>query len=47
MARRTGTRLPRRTPEETRDLMLRAAVELIRERAQASGDEVLAAHICG
>lgn len=43
MARRTGTRMPRRTPEETRDLMLRAAVELIRERAQASGDEVLAA----
>lgn len=43
MARRTGTRMPRRTPAETRDLMLRAAVELIRERAQASGDEVLAA----
>jgi hypothetical protein len=43
MARPTGARMPRRTPEETRDLMLRAAVELIRERAQASGDEVLAA----
>ena len=47
MARRTGTRagtrMPRRTPEETRDLMLRAAVDLIRERAWASGDEVLAA----
>ena len=43
MARRTGTRMPRRTPEENRDLMLRAAVDLIRERAQASGDEVLAA----
>jgi AcrR family transcriptional regulator len=43
MARRTGTRMPRRTPQETRELMLRAAVELIRERAQASGDEVLAA----
>ena len=35
--------MPRRTPEENRDLMLRAAVDLIRERAQASGDEVLAA----
>ena len=43
MARRTGTRMPRRTPDETRDLMLRAAVDLIRERAWASGDEVLAA----
>jgi hypothetical protein len=43
MARRTGTRMPRRTPDETRDLMLRAAVDLIRERALASGDEVLAA----
>jgi hypothetical protein len=36
-------RMPRRTPEETRELMLRAAVDLLRERAQASGDEVLAA----
>lgn len=36
-------RMPRRTPAETRDLMLRAAVDLLRERAQASGDEVLAA----
>jgi hypothetical protein len=43
MAHPTGSRMPRRTPEETRELMLRAAVELIRERAQASGDEVLAA----
>jgi AcrR family transcriptional regulator len=37
--------MPRRTPAETRDLMLRAAVELLRERAQASGDEVLAAAV--
>jgi hypothetical protein len=36
-------RMPRRTPLETRDLMLRAAVDIIRELAQASGDEVLAA----
>jgi hypothetical protein len=43
MARRPRTRMPRRSPKETRELMLRAAVELIRERAQASGDEVLAA----
>ena len=43
MARPPRTRMPRRTPAETRELMLRAAVELIRERAQASGDEVLAA----
>jgi hypothetical protein len=35
--------MPRRTPAETRDLMLGAAVDLIRERAQAAGDEVLAA----
>lgn len=35
--------MPRRTPAETRDLMLRAAVDLIRERAQAEGDDVLAA----
>jgi hypothetical protein len=40
--RRSG-RMPRRTPAETRDLMLRAAVDLLRQRAQASGDEVLAA----
>jgi len=43
MARRPRTRMPRRSREETRELMLRAAVELIRERAQAAGDEVLAA----
>jgi hypothetical protein len=43
MAHRSGTRMPRRTPEETRALMLRAAVDLLRERAQASGDDVLAA----
>ena len=40
---RRSARMPRRTPAETRDLMLRAAVDLLRERAQASGDEVLAA----
>ncbi|MEJ2579023.1 MAG: hypothetical protein P8Z68_07985 [Kineosporiaceae bacterium] len=34
--------MPRRTPAETRDLMLRAALEILRERAQATGDEVLA-----
>jgi AcrR family transcriptional regulator len=34
--------MPRRTPAETRDLMLRAAVDLIRERAEATGDDVLA-----
>lgn len=43
MASRSGTRMPRRSPEQTRELMLRAAVDLIRERAEASGDEVLAA----
>jgi hypothetical protein len=36
-------RMPRRTRAETRDLMLRAAVDLIRERAEAAGDDVLAA----
>jgi|GEM_PF-2028017 len=36
-------RLPRRTPAQTRELMLSAAVDLMRERAQASGDPVLAA----
>jgi hypothetical protein len=36
-------RMPRRTRTETRDLMLRAAVDLIRERAEAAGDDVLAA----
>src|SRR4051812_1288777 len=35
--------MPRRTPAETRELMLQAAVELLRERAEASGDKVLAA----
>ena len=39
--RRSG-RMPRRNPAETRELMLRAAVDLLRERAQASGDDVLA-----
>lgn len=36
-------RMPRRRPEETRELMIAAAVSLIRERALATGDEVLAA----
>lgn len=40
---RRSARMPRRTRAETRDLMLRAAVDLLRERARASGDEVLAA----
>jgi hypothetical protein len=35
--------MPRRTPAETRDLMLRAAVDLIRVRSQEAGDEVVAA----
>ncbi|WP_322748171.1 MULTISPECIES: hypothetical protein [unclassified Frankia] len=35
--------MPRRTPAETRDLMLHAAVDLIRERAEATGDEALSA----
>lgn len=35
--------MPRRSPEETRELMISAAVSLIRERAQAAGDDVLAA----
>ena len=39
----TTRRLPRRSPGDTRDLMLRAAVDLIRERAQQTGDEAIAA----
>lgn len=34
--------MPRRQPAQTRELMLRAATDLIRERAQSSGDEVVA-----
>lgn len=34
--------MPRRQPGETRALMLRAATDLIRERAQSSGDDVVA-----
>lgn len=35
--------MPKRTREETRALMLRAAVELLRERALAPGDDVVSA----
>jgi hypothetical protein len=35
-------RLPKRTQQQTRDLMLRAAVDLIVERADATGDDVVA-----
>lgn len=35
-------RLPRRYPAQTRELMFRAAMELIAERAMSSGDDVVA-----
>jgi hypothetical protein len=36
-------RMPKRSKEETRALMLRAAVDLLRERALSQGDEVVSA----
>jgi len=39
--------MPRRTPQETRELMLRSAAEIIRERALESGDEVLSSVLAG
>ncbi|HEY6794415.1 MAG TPA: hypothetical protein VI248_07005 [Kineosporiaceae bacterium] len=35
-------RMPKRTGAETRQLMLRAAVDMLRERVQESGDEIVA-----
>ncbi|HST83330.1 MAG TPA: hypothetical protein VLL08_16465 [Kineosporiaceae bacterium] len=39
----TRKRMPKRTLAETRELMLHAAVDMICERAQESGDDVVAA----
>jgi hypothetical protein len=39
----TRKRMPKRTLAETRDLMLQAAVDMIGERAQEAGDDVVAA----
>jgi len=39
----TRRRMPKRTKEETRALMLRAAVDLLRERALSQGDDVVSA----
>jgi hypothetical protein len=43
MMRRTERRSGRRTAEQTRELLLRAAVDLLRERAGQDGDHVVAA----
>lgn len=43
MTRRTERRSGRRTAEQTRELLLRAAVNLLRERAGQDGDHVVAA----
>jgi hypothetical protein len=42
-AKATRRRLPKRTAEQTRDLMLRAAVALIRDRALDAGDAAMSA----
>jgi hypothetical protein len=39
----TRRRMPKRSKEETRALMLRAAVDLLRERALSQGDDVVSA----
>ena len=38
----TRKRMPKRTLAETRELMLQAAVEMICERAEMSGDDIVA-----
>src|SRR5215475_6143478 len=43
VAQRTRRRLPKRTREQTRALMLRAATELVCARLQDTGDEALSA----
>jgi hypothetical protein len=43
VAKAARRRMPKRTSEQTRELMLRAAVDIIRERANATGDDVVAA----
>lgn len=45
MRRRPGPGRGRRTAEQTRDLLLRAAVDLLRDRAGRAGDDVMSASL--